>query len=44
MRARYFIGDDQLVEVAGRPRRHVEFERHNLALDPIPPLGEVRST
>jgi chemotaxis protein methyltransferase CheR len=40
LRARYFTGTEQLVEVAARPRRHVEFARHNLALDPIPPLGE----
>ena len=40
LRARYFIEDEGLIEVGARPRRHVEFARHNLALDPIPPLGE----
>jgi chemotaxis protein methyltransferase CheR len=40
LRSRYFNDDDGLIEVGARPRRHVEFARHNLALDPIPPLGE----
>ena len=40
LRARYFIDDEGRIEIGARPRRHVEFAQHNLAIDPIPPPGE----
>jgi chemotaxis protein methyltransferase CheR len=40
LRSRYFAQEGNEVVVGERPRRIVEFRRHNLARDPIPPLGE----
>lgn len=40
VRRRYFDEDDDRVVVGERARRLVELAPHNLARDPVPPLGE----
>jgi tetratricopeptide (TPR) repeat protein len=40
VRERYFIAGDGAVEVGERLRALVEFRRHNLVRDPVPPAGE----
>ena len=40
IRRRYFEEDGDRVVVGERARRIVEFRPHNLARDPVPPLGE----
>jgi chemotaxis protein methyltransferase CheR len=40
LRSRYFTQDGTEQSVGERARRIVEFRSHNLARDPIPPLGE----
>jgi chemotaxis protein methyltransferase CheR len=40
LRRRYFLEDDGRFVVGERIRRLVQFAPHNLAHDPIPPLGE----
>jgi chemotaxis protein methyltransferase CheR len=39
VRARYFTTEDQVVSVGERLRSLVNFRRHNLVRDPIPPVG-----
>jgi chemotaxis protein methyltransferase CheR len=40
IRERYFAGEHGITSVGERLRGLVEFRRHNLVRDPIPPLGE----
>jgi chemotaxis protein methyltransferase CheR len=39
IRARYFLDDGDRIAVGDLPRRLIEFERHNLIRDAMPPLG-----
>jgi chemotaxis protein methyltransferase CheR len=39
VRARYFVDDGDRIAVGELPRRLIEFERHNLIRDTMPPLG-----
>jgi chemotaxis protein methyltransferase CheR len=39
IRARYFVNDGDKVAVGDLPRRLIQFERHNLIRDAMPPLG-----
>jgi chemotaxis protein methyltransferase CheR len=40
MRSKYFVQDEKDQLIGEQPRRVVEFREHNLARDPVPPLGE----
>jgi chemotaxis protein methyltransferase CheR len=39
IRERYFVNDGDRIAVGDLPRRLIEFERHNLIRDTMPPLG-----